>query len=287
MPGHARTPGRHQRLGGPLPRQQPNTTTARPTAPKLWYQTDAGLVLRWGLPAVSRGYTRPWGWLPSPYSPFRHWPDLAAGPVRLACLIHAANVHSEPGSNPSKKSGKDPRPRRRGLKPAAPHPEGLRKKNWSHQAPGPKRRAALKTSGLLPVSCEPSLGSPGLRTTEPGPPARTTARRLPSRVPHNATDERVIHRVCACFLVFWLTSAINRIVKELAIGCAAISSTPQLLSLFTGPHRYHRPVQAALRHPAPAGMIRPRLFQGGKSYNSPPLQKVKGPAHFFSLQRGR
>ena len=28
-------------------------------------------------------------------------PPLALRPVRLACLIHAANVHSEPGSNPS------------------------------------------------------------------------------------------------------------------------------------------------------------------------------------------
>ena len=27
---------------------------------------------------------------------------LALRPVRLACLIHAANVHSEPGSNPSR-----------------------------------------------------------------------------------------------------------------------------------------------------------------------------------------
>jgi hypothetical protein len=29
-------------------------------------------------------------------------PPLALRPVRLACLIHAANVHSEPGSNPSR-----------------------------------------------------------------------------------------------------------------------------------------------------------------------------------------
>ena len=36
--------------------------------------------LRWGLPAVSRGYTQPWGWLPSPYSPLRHWP---CGPYDL------------------------------------------------------------------------------------------------------------------------------------------------------------------------------------------------------------
>ena len=40
------------------------------------------------------------------YSPFRHFtrdPPLRASPVlvRLACLIHAANVRSEPGSNPS------------------------------------------------------------------------------------------------------------------------------------------------------------------------------------------
>lgn len=35
---------------------------------------------RWGLPAVSRGYTQSWGWLPSPYSPLRHWP---CGPFDL------------------------------------------------------------------------------------------------------------------------------------------------------------------------------------------------------------
>ena len=33
---------------------------------------------------------------------------LALRPVRLACLIHAANVHSEPGSNPSKVVAKHP-----------------------------------------------------------------------------------------------------------------------------------------------------------------------------------
>src|SRR5215213_8915203 len=37
------------------------------------------------------------------YCPFRHFPRGIATPgfVRLACLIHAANVRSEPGSNPS------------------------------------------------------------------------------------------------------------------------------------------------------------------------------------------
>jgi len=40
------------------------------------------------------------------YCPFRHFPHpriaTQVGFVRLACLIHAANVRSEPGSNPSK-----------------------------------------------------------------------------------------------------------------------------------------------------------------------------------------
>src|SRR5882757_6685628 len=39
------------------------------------------------------------------YSPFRRFPSSIASYqtllARLACLIHAANVHSEPGSNPS------------------------------------------------------------------------------------------------------------------------------------------------------------------------------------------
>ncbi len=134
MPGHARTPGRHQRLGGPLPRQLPNTTTARPTAPELWLKPDARSKHRWELPAVSRGYAQPWGWLPSPYSPLRHWSGIATKPVRLACLIHAANVHSEPGSNPSQMS-RSPLSSSRFHGPLSPgsdpHPKGLRKKNWS------------------------------------------------------------------------------------------------------------------------------------------------------------
>ena len=131
MPGHARTPGRHQRLGGPLPRQLPNTTTARPTAPELWFTPDARYEHRWELPAVSRGYAQPWGWLPSPYSPLRHWSGIATKPVRLACLIHAANVHSEPGSNPSQMSQSplgSPRITRSCLTVSDPHPKGLRKK---------------------------------------------------------------------------------------------------------------------------------------------------------------
>ena len=65
-------------------------------------------------------------------------PPLArseAGPVRLACLIHAANVHSEPGSNPSKMSRSPASPAIAAARPPAPgpHPKGLRKTNWSHR----------------------------------------------------------------------------------------------------------------------------------------------------------
>src|SRR5687767_2625478 len=51
------------------------------------------------LPSLSAGY--PWlrGTLAIHYSPVRHW--TLAGPVRLACLSHAASVQAEPGSNSS------------------------------------------------------------------------------------------------------------------------------------------------------------------------------------------
>src|SRR5262245_47800622 len=45
------------------------------------------------------------GYITTRYSPFRRFPGSIASYqtilARLACLIHAANVHSEPGSNPS------------------------------------------------------------------------------------------------------------------------------------------------------------------------------------------
>jgi hypothetical protein len=67
------------------------------------------------LPGVSPGYPGPGGTSPTPYYPV----SRSSGPrrdlvARLACLIHAANVHSEPGSNPSEKkpSSGSPRVRR-------------------------------------------------------------------------------------------------------------------------------------------------------------------------------
>ena len=62
-------------------------------------------------------YSFPWlfptrGYVPRYYCPLRrstHHILLLSGLARLACLIHAANVRSEPGSNPS--SDLSPKPR--------------------------------------------------------------------------------------------------------------------------------------------------------------------------------
>jgi hypothetical protein len=45
------------------------------------------------------GLSQTGGYVSTHYCPFRH--SCIATRVRLACLIHAANVHSEPESNPS------------------------------------------------------------------------------------------------------------------------------------------------------------------------------------------
>jgi hypothetical protein len=53
------------------------------------------------LPHVSMGYSPPKGRSPTCYSPVRHSHVKPKShiPVRLACLIRAASVRSEPGSN--------------------------------------------------------------------------------------------------------------------------------------------------------------------------------------------
>ena len=53
------------------------------------------------LTAVSRGYPRQEGTFRCLTTPFAAPPGPKPLVARLACLIHATNVHSEPGSNPS------------------------------------------------------------------------------------------------------------------------------------------------------------------------------------------
>ena len=62
--------------------------------------------------------------------------------ARLACLIHAANVHSEPGSNPSKMSRYPTRSLskfERFHEEPDPQSQGLRNKKWSMRAIPPPR----------------------------------------------------------------------------------------------------------------------------------------------------
>ncbi len=98
--------------------------------------------------------------------------------------------------------------------PDQPSPRKVEENNWSHQADD---RGTLKVP-WPPACCRSCAGHPAAFAASgprrPRRPGWRLARRLPSRVPHNATDDCLIHLVLACFLVFWLTSAINRIVKE-------------------------------------------------------------------------
>ena len=100
--GHALTPANHLSLGRPLPHQQANSKQTAPRAINLW----SGDIIRY--------YSRFRMAIPKPW--VRIYSLLSLSPLsvlkinrsiflkllaRLACLIHAANVHSEPGSNPS------------------------------------------------------------------------------------------------------------------------------------------------------------------------------------------
>ena len=92
--GRALTPARHLRLGEPLPHQQANIMWAPLRAINLWSHD----IIRYYPPSLMA--------IPNPkvgthtLLPLTPVPPLLGFP-RLACLIHAANVRSEPGSNPS------------------------------------------------------------------------------------------------------------------------------------------------------------------------------------------
>src|SRR6187431_1494028 len=105
------------------------------------------------------------------YCPFRHFPRGIATPgfVRLACLIHAANVRSEPGSNPSKvlASRRDSRPAQyyrqrihkgRLTDGKQAKEKSLRSPNDSTQRTYPKRLSPLRARmGLATWRHPPSL----------------------------------------------------------------------------------------------------------------------------------
>jgi hypothetical protein len=112
---------------------------------------------------------------------------------------------------------------------------------------------------LLPVLCRPSHRNRDLRTSE-ATASRSSgfARRLPSRVPHNATDEgskKNPHqsRLSALLLVFWLTSAIYRIFKErLATSLFYVAASPKVQTFVRGWATSHFDVAASSNvHPSP------------------------------------
>jgi hypothetical protein len=95
---HPLRPATDRRLGRPLPCQLANRTrtplSARALRPPLTSRFYAVLA------RVSPGYPPPKGRLSTRYSPVRRSTRvLLPGLARLACVKHAASVHSEPGSN--------------------------------------------------------------------------------------------------------------------------------------------------------------------------------------------
>ena len=95
--GHALTPRTHQCLGEPLPHQLANRTQSPPQAEShLWSKDVIWYYLRFpgAIPVLRVG-----NYAVLSLSPLSF--PLRGILARLACLIHAANVHSEPGSNPS------------------------------------------------------------------------------------------------------------------------------------------------------------------------------------------
>jgi hypothetical protein len=130
--GRALTPARHLRLGGPLPRQLANITWAPPRAPELCS------------PEIIQYYPPSRTAIPDPrvgthaLLPLTPVPPLLGFP-RLACLIHAANVRSEPGSNPSKCIAKPlTRPRCKGL--SQPPASQTQRTRSVHRASLPRKR---------------------------------------------------------------------------------------------------------------------------------------------------
>ena len=93
------SPATDRRLGGPLPHQLPNQTRAHPCAINLWRTDHAVSTCYAVLASVSRRYPPHKGRLLTRYSPVRHWSDPKVVTVRLECVMHAASVHPEPGSN--------------------------------------------------------------------------------------------------------------------------------------------------------------------------------------------
>lgn len=105
MADHPLRPATDRRLGGLLPHQLANQTSAARitrglSIPRFPPQGVCGINPAFAeLSPITR-------YIPMHYSPVRHSPPGASSraAVRLACVKHAASVQSEPGSNSSVQS---------------------------------------------------------------------------------------------------------------------------------------------------------------------------------------
>ena len=103
MADHPLRPATHRCLGRPLPYQLANETRAHPRTNAYAEASFTDFVKKPDYPVLaplSRSYSKSKGRLPTRYSPVRH-STQGRSPflVRLACVRHAASVHSEPESN--------------------------------------------------------------------------------------------------------------------------------------------------------------------------------------------
>ena len=137
---------------------------------------------------------------------------IRSRPVRLACLIHAANVHSEPGSNPSKMSRSPAMPPLATAHSSGSRspPERVEEICWSHRhstiAIGPATSAGSPRGP--PVSCHPPPphreGRVPVLASHPDalipvdPPGRVSSRRSHAGFPQGFLTRRILTFVSLC-----------------------------------------------------------------------------------------
>ncbi len=98
MADHPLRPATDRNLGKPLPYQLANQPQAPPQAPEGFGDEALPPPQHAVLTSVSRGCSPLRGRLLTCYSPVCHCFDKIKT-VRLACIMHAASVYPEPGSN--------------------------------------------------------------------------------------------------------------------------------------------------------------------------------------------
>ena len=110
--------------------------------------------------------------------------------------------------------------------------------------------------------CRSCAGHPAATASGPrrlGVPKWRLTRRLPSRVTHLTTRWMKFHPSCSCLHSRFLADECNQPNCQRA-SCAVIVTTSQPHQTFIKLYRYHRPVQAARWHLAPAVSIRAYVF---------------------------